>query len=1070
MRVLLCVLSIFLVSACKKGPQQNASQTISINALNTEAINDANGVADLSSSQTAVCPSTADTAAGNDATQAIDRLSNANWKSRHLEILAEISKRKKSGINSEVVFIGDSITEAWSHANEHRGAIGIETWKKFLKYNPLNLGSSGDQTQNVLWRIQHGELNDIKPKVVVLLIGTNNINERIGEAPTSFKYHTRQIYDGIVATVKSIQSKLPASKILLLSILPRTKPSDACIPERIKEVNHFLYTKFANSDSVTIFNLEKTIESFDLATFGTTYLLNDAFNKDYGLHLNEDGYARLASAEANGSNVGIKSIIDSIMNGFAPPPAPSQLISTGLLASPTAYGDLPDKHPFKFSGTRQSGLPTNQLAATLLTDDTMHRSRGSGVVMLSDRWLFFWREANVHTATDPDSVIKMGTLNLDPVTQKGTGKLENIHTIYQESGGITATDIRARLMDDSTIGIFGSRRKAINDDGDGKGDILQPFFMYSKDKGAKWTSMIFDGSNNNPNFNPCSPSFTFNRYSASARTSADPSATDNGAFILYCHGVSSGDKKTSSIYAVFTKDNGRTWEQSTVIGGMAGATKTSEVSVVQLEDPSNPNRWIMFGRNESCETRDNSDLTIPVKDRPCVKYYNNVIYRSTDMIKWDGPVDTGKSLGANSTTAVYNNGAITWITRSSPNHYEKGDLRANKVDGKVFEGLLSTTVDANAVWNLFGSTTTAAERVDLGDKWQILSYLPVHFDGTFTKYKGNWFLLFGAIEGPFTPTGSPSGKTFSRLGIMSSADAYYDQKFLPQPNAATSVLARDVVRSDAFEDFAMETPKLVNNEPRYSNSSPAGAASSSSVDRFYESDVSLVSLSNKALVATNPTAKNQTMVTYFTGQTLPVGYTLRMSLNFSVSQADSSLQIGIFNSRGGRPLVGGPGFISNGNSDAPLISDAKPWATYIGTLLTLNPQTAALSAYHRNSGIDSFLVNNASTKSYTILTPIAVPATPIPASGLFAKKEYRLTIELLNTGKGITQIVKIKKPKDPSYHIERTFFDPKGSTRFDTIAFGIPPTQALTLYNLSVKTISPQPDFQYGPPTQAPAP
>src|SRR5690349_8823327 len=88
------------------------------------------------------------------------------WLAEH-----EMHKRKARAANFDVVFIGDSITERWRYPAE-----GKLVWDK--KIAPLNAGEfgiSGDGTQSVLWRLQDGELADLHPKVVVLLIGTNHI-------------------------------------------------------------------------------------------------------------------------------------------------------------------------------------------------------------------------------------------------------------------------------------------------------------------------------------------------------------------------------------------------------------------------------------------------------------------------------------------------------------------------------------------------------------------------------------------------------------------------------------------------------------------------------------------------------------------------------------------------------------------------------------------------------------------------------------------------------------------------------------------------------------------------------
>ena len=106
-------------------------------------------------------------------------------------------------------FSVDSITEAWEHEGE-----GKAIWERY--YTPrqaLNLGIGGDQTQHVLWRIENGNLAGLRPKVIVLLIGTNN-----SSTDTSC---VAPIAEGVCAIVRHLREKLPDTKILLMAILPR---------------------------------------------------------------------------------------------------------------------------------------------------------------------------------------------------------------------------------------------------------------------------------------------------------------------------------------------------------------------------------------------------------------------------------------------------------------------------------------------------------------------------------------------------------------------------------------------------------------------------------------------------------------------------------------------------------------------------------------------------------------------------------------------------------------------------------------------------------------------------------
>ena len=105
-----------------------------------------------------------------------------------------------------VIFVGDSITEGWE-------GNGKQVWAKY--YAPrqaLNLGIGSDHTQHVLWRLEHGNLDGLKPKAAVVLIGVNNI-----PADTN---SPRQVLEGVTAVVNKLGEKLPDTKILLLGIFP----------------------------------------------------------------------------------------------------------------------------------------------------------------------------------------------------------------------------------------------------------------------------------------------------------------------------------------------------------------------------------------------------------------------------------------------------------------------------------------------------------------------------------------------------------------------------------------------------------------------------------------------------------------------------------------------------------------------------------------------------------------------------------------------------------------------------------------------------------------------------------
>ena len=134
-----------------------------------------------------------------------NKLSDNWWKERH-EMVLENNKSKP-----ELVLIGNSILHSLDNTDR------IEVWEKYLnKYNAVNMGFSGDRTENVIWRLQNGELDGINPKVALLLIGTNNTDGNHYLEVTQPK----ELAEATWKICKIIRQKLPDTEILLLGIFP----------------------------------------------------------------------------------------------------------------------------------------------------------------------------------------------------------------------------------------------------------------------------------------------------------------------------------------------------------------------------------------------------------------------------------------------------------------------------------------------------------------------------------------------------------------------------------------------------------------------------------------------------------------------------------------------------------------------------------------------------------------------------------------------------------------------------------------------------------------------------------
>jgi len=192
------------------------------------------------------------------------------WMNRHDQF---VKLAKAGGV--EVLFLGDSITDAWRGKGNRGGGKIFE--EEFVPLKAANFGIGGDRTQHVLWRLQHGELDGIQPKVVMLMIGTNNLGSNSAE----------EIAEGNKAIVKEIHKRSPKTRVLLLGVFPRgAKPNPQ--RDKIKRINEII----AKLDDGS-----KTVKYLDI---GDKFLEKDGtLPKEImydSLHLTAKGYRIWADA------------------------------------------------------------------------------------------------------------------------------------------------------------------------------------------------------------------------------------------------------------------------------------------------------------------------------------------------------------------------------------------------------------------------------------------------------------------------------------------------------------------------------------------------------------------------------------------------------------------------------------------------------------------------------------------------------------------------------------------------------------------------------------------------------
>lgn len=155
-----------------------------------------------------------------------------DWVERHNAIL-ELNKPGAS--TAQVVLIGDSITHFWGGEPKATRVAGAASWEKFLApHKPINLGFGWDRTENVLWRLRHGEIAGLKPKAYVVLIGTNNFQTN----------SVAETVDGIEEVCLEIRRRSPGAKLLLLGILPRGESPNE-LRNKAADANALLKTRVA---------------------------------------------------------------------------------------------------------------------------------------------------------------------------------------------------------------------------------------------------------------------------------------------------------------------------------------------------------------------------------------------------------------------------------------------------------------------------------------------------------------------------------------------------------------------------------------------------------------------------------------------------------------------------------------------------------------------------------------------------------------------------------------------------------------------------------------------------------
>ena len=200
-------------------------------------------------------------------TRDYDWMSVATWRQRHDANVARAAQG-----DCDILLLGDSITEGWNQTT---------LWEERYPHLKIaNFGIGGDTTANLLWRLENGEIGALKPQVIVMMIGTNNLG-RNEDRPAA-------VVNGIQAIVSVLHARLPGAKIVLLGVLPVGQEPKTRIRKQVDEMNTQLVKTLHDGHSVFVANLADAVLETDGSISASTMA-------DF-LHPTPAGYQRLAEA------------------------------------------------------------------------------------------------------------------------------------------------------------------------------------------------------------------------------------------------------------------------------------------------------------------------------------------------------------------------------------------------------------------------------------------------------------------------------------------------------------------------------------------------------------------------------------------------------------------------------------------------------------------------------------------------------------------------------------------------------------------------------------------------------
>jgi lysophospholipase L1-like esterase len=211
----------------------------------------------------------------------ISRMDLSWWQTRFEQTLAA----KRADPNAKVIWLGDSITQYWQRQGTQGFDNILPVWERnYAPYDALDFGFVGDTTASLIWRLDHGQVTGLHPKLTIILIGANNLGKVHWDAAMTIP--------GIETVVNKTETLLPGSHILLLGVLPSIR--SPWVDAQTSTINHALAARYVNDSVVTFVDVSPVLTQ-NGKTDAALYIDPKEVPPRPALHPDADGMARIAA-------------------------------------------------------------------------------------------------------------------------------------------------------------------------------------------------------------------------------------------------------------------------------------------------------------------------------------------------------------------------------------------------------------------------------------------------------------------------------------------------------------------------------------------------------------------------------------------------------------------------------------------------------------------------------------------------------------------------------------------------------------------------------------------------------